>query len=491
MVDRAKNILKLIGIFAAVLAAVFLFGCLSTGTIPKIVTNDQNSISNSVLFTQIVTTQNGWIAIHADSNGSPGDIIGFAKINQGDNNNVRVDINVCRATQTLIAMLHTDAGQIGVFEYPGADSPLLYNNQMITQNFKLNNFNDLRSQCSQTVVTASISVLSQTIADNNSVTIQLIVSPGRGWVVIQSDTNEEIGYAALTQGNNSNVSIQIDKSKSTQNLTAQVRTDAGQIGVYEPSVDAPIIVNNTAVQETFQVTNPDNNGGTDNNGTDSNQYKPMVNVSDQNIINGQVIVDEIDTNTNSWIEIHADENGSPGNIIGYSQVGIGRDTNVVVDVNTNQATETLYAMLHIDAGMVGVYEFPGADMPIEIDGNIVQKEFTVTNYADLNIPDLNAPIDQNASDQNTTDQNTMLGVASVEMRTLAFFPPTLSINPGTTVTWVNRDNVDHAVVGDGFSSGTIAPGETYEYTFDTEGDYNYYCSMYPSMTGTISVSNPI
>lgn len=41
-----------------------------------------------------------------------------------------------------------------------------------------------------------------------------------------------------------------------------------------------------------------------------------------------------------------------------------------------------------------------------------------------------------------------------------------------------------------FSSGTIAPGETYSYTFEEEGGIEYYCENHaPNMQGEITVTS--
>jgi LPXTG-motif cell wall-anchored protein len=39
----------------------------------------------------------------------------------------------------------------------------------------------------------------------------------------------------------------------------------------------------------------------------------------------------------------------------------------------------LWPMLHIDAGTIGTYEFPGPDAPVVVDGNIIMKQITVTS----------------------------------------------------------------------------------------------------------------
>ena len=64
------------------------------------------------------------------------------------------------------------------------------------------------------------------------------------------------------------------------------------------------------------------------------------------------------------------------------------------------------------------------------------------------------------------------------------------VGVNSTVSWVSR-SVAYDTVTDRsgtFSSGTIAPGGTYTYTFNTPGVYDYYCTYHPWMTGTVIVT---
>ena len=52
---------------------------------------------------------------------------------------------------------------------------------------------------------------------------------------------------------------------------------------------------------------------------------------------------------------------------------------MVVEIDADMATETLFAMLHVDAGAIGDYEFPGDDVPArDADDNVVVTPFVVT-----------------------------------------------------------------------------------------------------------------
>jgi plastocyanin len=88
-----------------------------------------------------------------------------------------------------------------------------------------------------------------------------------------------------------------------------------------------------------------------------------------------------------------------------------------------------------------------------------------------------------------TQQQTNHGVNTISMENFAFNPSTLTVSNGTTVTWINNDNVDHTVTAEGglFDSGTLTKGENFTYTFTEPGTYSYSCSIHPSMKGTIIV----
>lgn len=110
----------------------------------------------------------------------------------------------------------------------------------------------------------------------------------------------------------------------------------------------------------------------------SAQVTPSVSVSDQAIENGTVTVDNVVSDGPGWIVIHTEQDGAPGPVIGHAAVSDGENQNVSVAIDEAQATDTLYAMLHTDAGQIGTYEFPGDDAPVQVEGQIVMMPFAVT-----------------------------------------------------------------------------------------------------------------
>jgi plastocyanin len=82
--------------------------------------------------------------------------------------------------------------------------------------------------------------------------------------------------------------------------------------------------------------------------------------------------------------------------------------------------------------------------------------------------------------------------ASVGIKNFLFNPVTLTVKTGTKVTWVNDDVVSHTVTSDSgnvLNSGTLSPGQSYSFTFTSEGTFNYYCTLHPMMKGKIIVKD--
>ncbi|CAG1005569.1 plastocyanin [Methanosarcinales archaeon] len=79
----------------------------------------------------------------------------------------------------------------------------------------------------------------------------------------------------------------------------------------------------------------------------------------------------------------------------------------------------------------------------------------------------------------------------INIKDFNFVPNIAEVPMGTTVTWVNDDNVPHTItsVSGSFDSGSIAPGKTYSYKFDQAGTFEYSCTNHPSMPhGKVIVS---
>jgi plastocyanin len=71
----------------------------------------------------------------------------------------------------------------------------------------------------------------------------------------------------------------------------------------------------------------------------------------------------------------------------------------------------------------------------------------------------------------------------------AFRPSSVTVAPGTRVTWHNAGKAPHDVTGSGFASGNLDPGKSYAWTAAKAGTYAYICRYHSGlgMKGTIVV----
>jgi len=80
--------------------------------------------------------------------------------------------------------------------------------------------------------------------------------------------------------------------------------------------------------------------------------------------------------------------------------------------------------------------------------------------------------------------------AEVKIANFTFDPPVLTVKAGTTVTWVNGDDIPHVVAEkDGkFRSGALDTDDSFSQSFATTGTVEYFCAIHPHMTGKIIVT---
>jgi len=297
--------------------------------------DDQLLDGKTVSIGKIIAQQDGWIAIHTSADGLP--VIGQAPIKAGINEDVTVDIDASKATDRMTAMIHIDAGKVGTYEFPGPDAPATLGKAITNEPFW---------------TTDHVRIWNQKIGDDNMVTLPYILAKQDGWLVIHSTAEgfPGIGHVAIKKGLNEGVKVKIDDPKTiTPTVLAMLHIDAGTIGTYEfPGADAPVM------------------------GADGKPVAPMMLISEGVLVHNQsadaikkagaVIVDGVVANANGWIVIHSSADGFP--VIGESYVHMGANSDVWVPIDTAKLTDPVTAMLHIDAGQAGVYEFPGADAPV-------------------------------------------------------------------------------------------------------------------------------
>jgi plastocyanin len=79
--------------------------------------------------------------------------------------------------------------------------------------------------------------------------------------------------------------------------------------------------------------------------------------------------------------------------------------------------------------------------------------------------------------------------AEVMIDNFSFAPTPLTVKVGATVTWVNHDDIPHSIVCPDLKvkSHPLDTDESFAYTFDRAGAYDYMCGLHPHMHGQIIV----
>lgn len=79
--------------------------------------------------------------------------------------------------------------------------------------------------------------------------------------------------------------------------------------------------------------------------------------------------------------------------------------------------------------------------------------------------------------------------SAVTIDNFTFGPQLIKVKAGDTVTWTNHDDIPHTVrsATSAFKSSALDTDDKFSFTFAAPGKYDYFCSLHPTMTGSIVV----
>lgn len=77
----------------------------------------------------------------------------------------------------------------------------------------------------------------------------------------------------------------------------------------------------------------------------------------------------------------------------------------------------------------------------------------------------------------------------VKIDNFTYNPQQITVKAGTTVTWINHDDIPHTVTSKtgAFRSKAMDTDDKFSFTFATPGTFPYFCALHPHMTGSIVV----
>jgi plastocyanin len=79
---------------------------------------------------------------------------------------------------------------------------------------------------------------------------------------------------------------------------------------------------------------------------------------------------------------------------------------------------------------------------------------------------------------------------TVFMQDIQFKPKSITVKVGDTVTWVNRESIEHDVVAESepkLKSELFGEGGKYQYEATKAGTIDYVCTVHPGMDGTLVI----
>lgn len=294
--------------------------------------------SGSVVISSVVALEDGWLVLYADEEGEAGEMLGHAAVEEGENSDVSFTVDPYQVTERLHAVLHSDQGELGTFEFPGVDTPVEVDGDEVAATFAV----ELQ------VTMPQITVIDQGVG-GGQVTLESVTATGPSWVAIHADDEGEpgsiLGQTPVDQGENENVVVTFNWRNATHELHAILYHDAGEPGRFEPSgADEPVVIDEEPIRSTFTVALP-----------------PDVMVINQPIVTNQLVIERATINEPGWVSVYTNFEGFIDRLLGYAPLEPGVNHNVVVPIDPQFTTSLLHVLLHTDTGVQGEFEYPSED----------------------------------------------------------------------------------------------------------------------------------
>lgn len=310
-----------------------------------------------VQVTSATVPETGWIALHADEGGEPGQILGQTPLAPGEHSDVVITFDWHRATTPMHLLLYEDLGVAGRFEPETVDAPFTYQGNPISATFS-------------TTLPLDVYVMDQPVALTGEVVVERITVDQPAWVAVYSDfsgyTDRLLGYVPVEPGVTESLTIPVETTGITSVLHVQLHADRGAEGEFEsPGRDEPIQEGERLTYFSFQ--------------TDAGSYVVTADQPAGDEVDVPLVVADVPV----WLVIVEPEEDAPpdepGRVLGTLWLPPGIHRDVVVPIEGGTAGTTLLAALHLDDGEAEIFEYPdGPDVPLRHLGAFIRAPFFLT-----------------------------------------------------------------------------------------------------------------
>ncbi|MCB8923055.1 MAG: hypothetical protein H6662_15825 [Ardenticatenaceae bacterium] len=334
--------------------------------LPTLAVSDQ-AVGNDglVRVDSVYATEPGWLAIHADDDGTPGALLGYVYLAAGLHEDVPITLPWRETPPDLTAVLYSDAGQLQHFDYLGDDVPVVVNG------------GDIVAQSFHASLPPDIFVIDQPFV-NGEIVVERVLSDGPGWLVVHYDDGGDlgliIGFVPLADGVNEDVVVPLVETAVTPELHLMLHDDEAPLGEFDfPGGDPQRMYDGRVMDPvTFRI-NPGNALFT------ADQMLQPGEEGSTAVVTIPLVLADIDT----WVVLRRDNNGAPGDMIGHVWVPAGVNRDIMIKVDPQQVTDTLYAILHHDADSDQNFDYPeGGDQPLQRNRHVIQVPFKILENGD-------------------------------------------------------------------------------------------------------------
>jgi hypothetical protein len=311
------------------------------------VTNQTINVDGRLIIDSVNAMAGGWLLIYSDDGGTPGSLLGLARVEEGSNEATSVQIPWREATTQLHALLVADNGRPNLYD-PEEDLPILVGGNPVMASFEIG-------------LPVDIFILDQPVV-NGQVVIERITMSAPGWVAIHSDENGQpgliIGFTFLEAGVNEQIVVDLLVDTVTPQMYARLHEDSNIAGEFDfPTGDLPLQINGRVFPtESFR--------------TDTGNYL----ITRDQVAGTTIAIPIVILEADSWLVIY--NNDQQTEPLGFTWLPAGINRNVSVEISSGQAGEVLYAVLHTDNGTLQQFEYPGGnDLPLLRGRSPIQAPF--------------------------------------------------------------------------------------------------------------------
>lgn len=345
---------------------------------PSITAEAQVISENMISIGEVKAAVDGWLVIHADNEGAPGEVLGQTMVSAGSNTDVIVDLGsaVFAGGETLWPMLHIESPADGEYGFPdNGDGPEVFGEDVVVVSI-------------ETIAPSGTISVTDQVLQGNMLSVGEVTMDAAGWVVVHASNANNDGPQVpeiistpvqLDAGTSSDVAIELTEAVDADAiLYVMLHTDNGVIGEYEfdgeNGFDGPVIVDSDIVLEAVTIL-PTTGEFTANN---------------QVVSQNKLVVESVTVGQPSWLVVHRDDGTgttfvAPAIMSEPVAIDAGTTENVEISLADGESLEDgerLWLMIHNDNGVVGSYEFGdvnGVDLPIIFSSIDIEAPFVTAS----------------------------------------------------------------------------------------------------------------